>query len=230
MDQRLFVAQLNIEHYRWKLNGVLDDAQRRLIGQLLEEEEAKLVALRASIAERYLSQLLDLLAHRANNVFDVQRTRTDLRKGIVDLAATFDRMPCAISLIDRLGTVVLMNDSMGRFMSSEIPSRDPPSCRHWRVFDGEGRPMSPVHWPGAKALVGESVNPGLAAIYTARDGQETAVRIAAIPVSGHNGSTYGAVAAVYEMATLERDEVHELLEQNLGEERSREKGQESSAR
>jgi hypothetical protein len=44
MDQRVFIAQLNIEHYRQKLLSENDGATRRQITHLLAEEEAKLAA------------------------------------------------------------------------------------------------------------------------------------------------------------------------------------------
>jgi hypothetical protein len=45
MDQRIFITQLNIEHYRQKLLTEQDEGTRRRIVQLLAEEEAKLAAL-----------------------------------------------------------------------------------------------------------------------------------------------------------------------------------------
>ena len=45
MDQRVYIAQLNIEHFRGKLLSEKDDAKRRQIARLLAEEEAKLKAL-----------------------------------------------------------------------------------------------------------------------------------------------------------------------------------------
>lgn len=44
MDQRIFVTQLNIEHYRRKLLTEQNEAARERIAQLLAEEEAKLAA------------------------------------------------------------------------------------------------------------------------------------------------------------------------------------------
>jgi len=44
MDQRIFIAQLNIKHYREKLLAEQDEAKRQRIAQLLAEEEAKLAA------------------------------------------------------------------------------------------------------------------------------------------------------------------------------------------
>lgn len=45
MDQRRYVAELNIEHYRRKLATEQDEAKRRLIVRLLAEEVARLTAL-----------------------------------------------------------------------------------------------------------------------------------------------------------------------------------------
>ncbi len=45
MDQRVYIAQLNIEHYRRKLLTERDEAQRQTINRLLAAEEAKLAEL-----------------------------------------------------------------------------------------------------------------------------------------------------------------------------------------
>ena len=51
MDQRIFIAQLNIEHFRKRLSSEEDAATRRHIERLLAEEEAKLADLRDPPAE-----------------------------------------------------------------------------------------------------------------------------------------------------------------------------------
>jgi hypothetical protein len=45
VDQRIFIAGLNIEHYRQKLLTEQDGTTRQRIVQLLTEEEARLAAL-----------------------------------------------------------------------------------------------------------------------------------------------------------------------------------------
>ena len=45
MDQCVYVAQMNIEHFRRKLLTEQDEKTRRQIVQLLAEEQAKLVTL-----------------------------------------------------------------------------------------------------------------------------------------------------------------------------------------
>jgi hypothetical protein len=46
VDQRVFIAQLNIEHFRRKLATEQDTAKRLALLRLLAEEEAKLASLR----------------------------------------------------------------------------------------------------------------------------------------------------------------------------------------
>lgn len=45
VDQRVFVARLNIEHFRRKLAIETDEARWQMLQRLLSEEEAKLAAL-----------------------------------------------------------------------------------------------------------------------------------------------------------------------------------------
>ncbi|MBA8909856.1 hypothetical protein [Aminobacter ciceronei] len=115
MDQRVFIAQLNIEHYRRRLDGNQDDGQRRIVEQLLAEEEAKLSSLRAASAEGILSDLLDLLASWASRFLD-GRDHLTLNLRWAELAAIFDQMPCAMSLIDGSGKIVLANTAMRGFI------------------------------------------------------------------------------------------------------------------
>lgn len=122
MDQRIFIAQLNVEHYRRRLHGHLDDPQRRLVERLLAEEEAKLSSLRAAIAEGILSSLLDLLASWASSFMDDRDHRAPSPRR-AELAAIFDQCPCAMSLIDGSGKVVLANAAMRGFVAEAIPPR-----------------------------------------------------------------------------------------------------------
>lgn len=45
MDQRIIIAQLNIEHYRRKLATEQVEERRQQLARLLAEEETKLAAL-----------------------------------------------------------------------------------------------------------------------------------------------------------------------------------------
>lgn len=214
MDQRIFIAQLNVEHYRRRLHAHLDDPQRRLVERLLAEEEAKLSSLRAAIAEGILSSLLDLLASWASSFMDDRDHRAPSPRR-AELAAIFDQCPCAMSLIDGSGKVVLANAAMRGFVAEAIPSRDPERIGRWRLFGPDGGVLDPSQWPGAQALLGRSTNPGLAALHVGDDGRETALRIAAVPVAGSDGSIWGAIGAAYKHSALERQDVQDLLERML---------------
>jgi hypothetical protein len=48
MDQRVVIAQLNIEHYRRKLATKADPAKRLMLLRLLAKEEARLAELKQS--------------------------------------------------------------------------------------------------------------------------------------------------------------------------------------
>lgn len=172
------VAELNIEHFRLRLAGELDDAQRRMIVDLLAAEEAKLQHLRAAVAESALSELIDLLAQRAQDLFDgASFDRQSLPcEAFID---TIRRVPVGIGLVDNSGEILLANEQMRQFAPHRIPSRDADAMRRFRSPDG---PLGPVLWPGAQALRGDRVNPGVAFNFTSEDGHQTQVRVAAVPV------------------------------------------------
>ncbi len=49
MDQRIVIAQLNIQHLRWQLASEMDEARRQELLRLLAEQEAKLAALKKTL-------------------------------------------------------------------------------------------------------------------------------------------------------------------------------------
>lgn len=220
MDQRIFIARLNIEHYRERLHGHLDGGLRRLIERLLAEEEAKLSSLRGEIAEGLLSQLLDFLGSWTSAVADeADRRASHLRTA--ELAIIFDKMPCAMALFDGVGKIVLANEAARLRIGDEIPSRDPQHFRRWRLLEPSAQALDPLHWPGERALRGEPVNPGVVAIHRGNDGRETELRIAAVPVKRRDGSVWGAIGAAYDLSVLEHQDIHDLLERLLADEQAR---------
>ncbi len=54
MDQRVYIAQLSIKHYRKKLADEADQAKRETLQRLLVDEEAKLAALNDPPGEQSL--------------------------------------------------------------------------------------------------------------------------------------------------------------------------------
>ena len=215
-DQQIFVAKLNVEHFRMRLEGDLDDAQRRTISGLLAEEEAKLVRLKAAAAERDLSALIDLLAQRAGVLFDGASPHI-VESFHTRLSATIAQVPVGMGLADGDGKLVLANDRMRRFIPSDIPSRDPERLRRWRFETSDG-PLSPFRWPGAQALRGQPVNPGIESIFINDDGEQTAVRVAAVPVRDGAARVSGVITAIYELETLSSDDALQRIAMLVAEE------------
>ena len=219
-DQGIFIAELNIEHYRTKLTGQLDGGQRQTITTLLAEEEARLFDLKAVAAERELSAFIALLARRAPGLFD--DTLPDYPQDVRDgLLATIGQVPVGLGVVNNSGEMVLSNGLMQRFVPGKIPSRDPQSIRRFKTRDG---PLSSLLWPGARALRGEPVIPGIAFVFTAEDGRETEVRVAAVPVRDAAGGVAGAIAAVYDMSSLGSSATLQCLEHLVAEETDRHNG------
>jgi hypothetical protein len=52
MDQRIVIAQLNIQHFRRKLATEQDATKRLTLVRLLAEEEAKLASLKATSGQQ----------------------------------------------------------------------------------------------------------------------------------------------------------------------------------
>lgn len=143
-DQGIFIAELNIEHYRTKLTGQLDEGQRQTITTLLAEEEARLFDLKAVAAERELSAFIALLARRAPGLFD--DTLPDYPQDVRDgLLATIGQVPVGLGVVNNSGEMVLSNGLMQRFVPAKIPSRDPQSIRRFKTRDG---PLSPFSGQG----------------------------------------------------------------------------------
>ncbi len=220
MDQRIFIAQLNTEHYRWRLDGDLDDDQRRLVERLLADEEARLSSLRVSVSEDMLSGLLNSVGSWAGDLLDGGHERQQ-HPLAAELSRVLNEVPCAMSLVHSRGDIMLANASMRRFVTERMPSRDAQAVRRWRLLGADGEALDPTLWPGARALRGDVVTPGLDAFHVDEAGQETALRIAAVPVRGSDRSVVGTIGAVYELTALAHPQVQDLLEGLLAEEQSR---------
>lgn len=199
MDPRIIIAQLNVEHYRRKLASERDDATRRIISELLAEEEATLAALTKIDVSGGLGQLLDMVAGQAAELFGDERPEANRGDSEARLALILDQMPFGFGVTDHTGIWILANMPMRRYAPTKIPSRDLEAIHRWQVFDTEGRPLDPSRWPNARALRGETVIPGIEFTYIADDGQHIATRIAAAPIRYADGQVAGVVCVVEEL-------------------------------
>jgi signal transduction histidine kinase len=112
------------------------------------------------------------------------------------LAAVFEASPVGIGLMDKSGRIVLANRKLERFLPTGVIPSHVAVRRRWRAEDAAGRPIEPREWPGARALRGEAIVPGLEMLFTEDDGRQTWTRVSAVPLIDANGETTGAVIAI----------------------------------
>jgi PAS domain S-box-containing protein len=128
------------------------------------------------------------------------RAEAQLRASEARLSATLEQLPLGIGVMGLDGHWVLNNALMRAFMPETIPSRDPERGARWRAFDAGGGLVPPHEWPGARALRGQTVSPGMEMIYTADDGREIWTRVSAAPFRDAAGEIVGAVCAVEDIS------------------------------
>jgi two-component sensor histidine kinase len=139
-----------------------------------------------------------------------------LRASEARMTAMVEQMPCGVGLTDRDGRWVIANQIMRHFVPKQLPSRNPERTKRWRGFDANGNPLDPSQWPGARALRGETVSPGVDFIYTNDEGKEQWVRIASAPFRDANGAVVGATTVIEDVSEQKRlAEMEKLLFREL---------------
>ena len=135
-----------------------------------------------------------------------QLAGTALRDSEARLTALLEQLPVGIGLTDREGRFLIRNSILNEFVGDQISSRDPVSKTRWRGWDADGRLLEPTEWPGARALRGESVNPGKEMLYTAADGKQIWMRVASVPFRDQAGEVSGIIAVVQNIDEQRRAE------------------------
>lgn len=95
------------------------------------------------------------------------------------------------------GRMLLSNRVMHRYLPNGVmPSQDRVRGGRWRAWDAGGHPIGFDAFPGARALRGEWVVPGIEMLYLQDDGRETWTQVAAAPVTGAHGRMLGEASVV----------------------------------
>lgn len=142
------------------------------------------------------------------------------------LSAIFDILPVGVGVVDATGTVVLLNQAMQRYLPTKIPpSLDDLRHTRWRAHHEDGSSYDRQDFPGARALRGERVVPGIEMLYAEDDGTEIWTQVAAVPVRNERGQVTGQVTVVNNIDALKCTEaalrVSEEKYRNLFNEMSR---------
>ena len=140
-------------------------------------------------------------------VLEARRADQARRASDARLSALFDSLPVGVGVSDASGAIVLANDAMEHYLPTRrLPSLDEERLARWTILDGDGKPVARADYPGARALRGERVVPGVEALYREDDGRETWVHISSVPIVDADGKVSGQVSAVTDIDRVKRTE------------------------
>lgn len=151
-------------------------------------------------------RLSDVYARQAADVVASRLVERALRESEAKLSAILNQLPGGVGMFDRDGKFVLRGGPLSALWDDIIPSRDAGALRRWRSFDAKGGLLPPSQYPGARALHGETVSPGLDLIHTADDGPETWIRCSAAPFRNETGEIVGGVSILQNVDQEKRAE------------------------
>ena len=139
----------------------------------------------------------DISAHK--------RTEQALLDQQMLLASVLDNLPLGVGVYDRDGYLIHSNQRMRDYTGlTRLPSREPQSWRRWRTYDPQGRPVPPERYPGARALQGEQVTPGMDFLHDGGDATERWIRVSAVPLRPEGDGIDGAIVIVQDVDDFKR--------------------------
>lgn len=115
------------------------------------------------------------------------------------LEAMIEHLPVGVGLTDLEGRLVAGNSMLRRYVPDVIPSRGRGRGDSWRGWTADGTPIPSDEWPGAKALRGQSVQPGCEMLYRDQTGRESWMLVSAEPLRDEHGNVQGAVLFVQDI-------------------------------
>ena len=152
-------------------------------------------------------RLLQDVAERTWTALDALRSHQALRDSEARLSAVFDSLPVGVGVATPDGKLVLSNLEMQRYIPNGIlPSRDDQRFARWTSHHADGRLVERHDYPGARALRGERVVPGIEALYCDDDGREIWTHIGAVPIRDAGGRITGQVSVVTDIDRVKRTE------------------------
>src|SRR5579875_2975775 len=97
-------------------------------------------------------------------------------------ASLLDNLPVGVGIYDLDGRLVHSNQRLRDYAGlNHLPSREPSVSSRWRGFTADHQPIRPEDYPGARALRGETVVPGLDFQYRAPGAPDRWLRVSAVP-------------------------------------------------
>ena len=121
------------------------------------------------------------------------------------LASVLENLPLGVGVYSRYGDLVHSNQRMRDYAGlAPLPSGEPGSLRRWRGYDADNRLIPPNRYPGARALLGEFVTPGIDFLSGEPDAPERWMRISAVPFRSEGEEADCAVVVIQDVDDLKR--------------------------
>ncbi|MCW2244001.1 sensor histidine kinase [Azospirillum canadense] len=151
-------------------------------------------------------EAMDLIARTSAFLIERNRSVAEREASEALLSSMLDHLPVGVAVYDRQGRVTRINAAMRRFAGDVMPSMDERDGERWRGFAPDGTPVARMDFPGARALRGETVVPGVDFRYRQDDGSELWARVSAAPLRNEAGEIIGAVAVATDIDAAKRAE------------------------
>jgi signal transduction histidine kinase len=188
---------------------IANQAMQTLTNVMLLDRPVRMATLLSTLKAALRSRSRQL--HVRKVLADRKNMAEALRESQAQLMAILEQLPVGVGVLDPNGQFVLSNSVMREHvLGDKMPSRNPKQMDKWKSLDAEGQPIPPEQWPGARALRGESVLPGMEMRYIGENGQEHWKLISAVPFRA-NGKIIGAISVAQDITERKRSQ-HALQE------------------
>lgn len=128
-----------------------------------------------------------------------------LREQQMLLTSLLEHLPLAVGVYDRRGDLVHSNQRLRDYVGlTALPSRQEATASRWRSYDENGQLLDRAFYPGARALRGERVVPGVDFLYSPTNAPERWIRISAVPLQRQGDAADQAIVVVQDVDDLKR--------------------------
>ncbi|MBP0588371.1 response regulator [Paraburkholderia sp. LEh10] len=158
------------------------------------------------VASEHEFQLLDILGRQAADLIERACANEAVHASERRLRTIIEQLPAGVGVSDMTGRWTLSNSLMEKYVPTAIPSRAAERTALWRARDEHGNPVDPKDWPGARALRGETVVPGVEMLYTDETGRESWMRVSSAPLRDIAGKVTGACSVIQDITQIKRAE------------------------
>lgn len=151
----------------------------------------------------------DFLGYVGNvlDISDRKQAEQALYEAREMLSGVFEALPVGVAVVDKNGKVLLSNQEMHQYLPTNVlPSLDDARHSRWQAFHADGTPYSRQDFPGARALRGERVVPGIEVLYKQDDGSDIWTQVAAVPIKENDGVPTGQISVVTNIDAFKRTE------------------------